>query len=58
MPAGAWREVFNSDFFETSPEHHTTGNGGAVLATGGAMHGLPVSARLTIPANGVIVLAR
>jgi 1,4-alpha-glucan branching enzyme len=56
--AGAWREVFNSDYFESSPGHHTAGNGGTVYANGLPMHGFSASARVTIPANGVLVLAR
>jgi 1,4-alpha-glucan branching enzyme len=56
--AGQWREVFNSDFFESSAEHRVSGNGGAVSTDDRPLHGLPVSARVTIPANGVVVLAR
>jgi 1,4-alpha-glucan branching enzyme len=55
--AGRWREVFNSDVFESSPEHRPAGNGGAVSADRGPMHGFPASARITIPANGVVVFA-
>jgi len=55
---GAWREVFNSDYFESSPGHQTTGNGGTVYASGLPMHGFSASARVTIPANGVLVFTR
>ncbi|MEX2261716.1 MAG: alpha amylase C-terminal domain-containing protein [Bryobacteraceae bacterium] len=55
---GVWREVFNSDFFESSPEHRPAGNGGSIVAGGPPRHGLPSSAHVTIPANGVIVFAR
>jgi 1,4-alpha-glucan branching enzyme len=56
--AGIWREVFNSDFFESSPGHQTSGNAGQVVADGPPLHGLPSSARITIPANGLLVFAR
>jgi len=56
--AGLWREVFNSDFFEISPGHNTTGNAGAVHANGRPMHGFAASAPITIPANGVLVFAK
>ncbi|HEU0140077.1 MAG TPA: alpha amylase C-terminal domain-containing protein [Bryobacteraceae bacterium] len=56
--AGAWREIFNSDFFESSAGHRTTGNEGAVAADGPPLHGMPASARITIPANGVVVFTR
>jgi 1,4-alpha-glucan branching enzyme len=55
---GVWREVFNSDYFESSPGHHTTGNGGTVYANGLPLHGFSASARVTIPANGALVFAR
>jgi 1,4-alpha-glucan branching enzyme len=56
--AGWWREVFNSDAFESSAGHHTSGNAGAVFANGPPMHGFSASARITIPASGVVVFAR
>lgn len=55
---GTWREIFNSDFFESSPGHVVAGNGGEVEASGRPLHGLPSSAHLCIPANGVVVFAR
>lgn len=55
---GVWREVFNSDFYESSPGHHTAGNAGQIVADGPPLHGLPSSARIRIPANGVLVFAR
>jgi 1,4-alpha-glucan branching enzyme len=55
---GVWREVFNSDFFESSPDHHTTGNGGQIIADGPPLDGFESSAQITIPANGVLVFAR
>jgi 1,4-alpha-glucan branching enzyme len=55
---GTWREVFNSDFFESSAAHSTTGNSGQVLADGPPLHGFESSARITIPANGVVIFTR
>ena len=55
---GTWREIFNSDFFESSPGHEVIGNGGHVEANGGPLHGFQASARITIPANGVLVFAQ
>jgi 1,4-alpha-glucan branching enzyme len=55
---GEWREVFNSDYYDDFPKADPAGNFGRVVALGPAMHGMPASARVTIPANGVIVLAK
>ena len=56
FPAGGrWAEVFNSDYYDNWPNPQTQGNGGFVWAEGGPMHGLPASAGITIPANGIIV---
>lgn len=55
---GAWREVFNSDVYDNWVNPAVAGNGGGVEASGGPMHGLPNSAAITIPANGLIILAR
>jgi 1,4-alpha-glucan branching enzyme len=54
---GVWREVFNSDFFESSPGHETAGNSGQVIANGRALHGFETSAQITLPANGVVVFS-
>ena len=55
---GGWAEVFNSDFYDFFPNPSVVGNGGAVQAA--AQRGLvyPATARLTIPANGALVLVR
>jgi 1,4-alpha-glucan branching enzyme len=55
---GGWAEVFNSDFYDFFPNPSVVGNGGAVQAA--AERGLvyPATARLTIPANGALVLVR
>jgi 1,4-alpha-glucan branching enzyme len=59
FPAGGrWTEVFNTDYYDNWPNPQTQGNGGFVWAGGGPMHGLPASAGITIPANGMIVFTR
>jgi 1,4-alpha-glucan branching enzyme len=55
---GRWLEVFNSDVYDNWVNPLVAGNGGGVDANGPAMHGLPNSAALTIPANGLLVFAR
>jgi 1,4-alpha-glucan branching enzyme len=55
---GDWFEVLNSDVYDRFPNPVTRGNGGHVVAFPEPMHGLPASAGLTIPANGLLVLAR
>ncbi len=56
--AGEWRELFNSDVYDGFPNPGAVGNGGAVHASGAPLDGFGASAALTLPANGVIVLAR
>jgi 1,4-alpha-glucan branching enzyme len=56
--SGTWREIFNSDVYESSPGHQPAGNAGQVVAEGPPLHGLPSSARIQIPANGVLAFAR
>lgn len=59
FPAGGyWREEFNSDVYDNWVNPNGAGNGGGVVAFGGGMHGLPSSARITIPANSILILAR
>jgi 1,4-alpha-glucan branching enzyme len=55
---GHWREIFNSDVYDHWVNPWVTGNGGAIHAAGEGMHGLPASATLQIPANGLLVFAR
>jgi 1,4-alpha-glucan branching enzyme len=50
--------VFNSDFYDHLPNPQVQGNPGGVDADGGPMHGLGQSARVTIPANSILVFAR
>jgi 1,4-alpha-glucan branching enzyme len=59
FPAGGtWAEVFNSDVYEQWVNPQVAGNGGAVTATAGPLHGLNFSAALTLPANSVLVFAQ
>jgi 1,4-alpha-glucan branching enzyme len=55
---GRWLEVFNSDVYENWVNPDVYANGGSVEANGGPFHGLPASAFVTIPANGLVVFAR
>jgi 1,4-alpha-glucan branching enzyme len=55
---GWWHEVHNSDFYDHYPNPWVQGNAGGVLADGPPMHGMPTSARITLPANGLLVFAR
>jgi 1,4-alpha-glucan branching enzyme len=52
---GRWLEVFNSDVYDNWVNPLVAGNGSGVDASGGPMHGLPVSASVVIPANGFVV---
>lgn len=55
---GHWYEVFNSDFYDHLPNPSVTGNAGGIDASGEPLHGLPYSASISIPANGLLVFAR
>ena len=55
---GAWSEGFNSDVYDNWVNPIVAGNGGRVFVEGGAMHGMPTSAEITIPANAVLLFAR
>ena len=56
--AGQWREEFNSDVYDNWVNPQAAGNGGAIAAGGSSRHGLPSSARLTIPANSLLIFSR
>ena len=59
MPQGGhWDELFNSDAYDNYPNPQVAGNGGAIHANDAPMHGLPCSANIVIPANGILVFAR
>ncbi|MDQ0355199.1 1,4-alpha-glucan branching enzyme [Rhodoplanes tepidamans] len=51
---GLWREVFNSDVYDNWVNPIVAGNGSGVVAGGPPMHGLPASAEIVIPANGLV----
>ena len=53
--AGLWIEVFDSDVYDGWVNPATAGNGGSVEANGGGMHGLPASAGIVVPANGLLI---
>src|SRR5262249_35670488 len=55
---GEWREVFNSDVYDGFPNPQVAGNGGRVWADDFAGGTYPARARMRLPANGAIVLAR
>jgi 1,4-alpha-glucan branching enzyme len=57
LPAGGtWRELFNSDLYESFPNYDVVGNHGSIFAAGPPLDGLGCSAAVVLPANGVIVL--
>jgi 1,4-alpha-glucan branching enzyme len=56
---GHWHEVFNSDAYSHFPNPQVRGNAGNLVADGAhPIHGLPASASLVIPANGLLVFTR
>ncbi len=58
MPQGGeWRELFNSDAYDNYPNPQVSGNSGAIYANESPMHGLPCSANIVIPANGILIFA-
>lgn len=56
--AGGWREEFNSDVYDNWVNPRVSGNGGGIDAGDYGRHGLPCSALLTIPANGILIFSR
>jgi 1,4-alpha-glucan branching enzyme len=56
--SGHWHEVYNSDVYDHFMNPWVQGNPGGVDADGSPMHGMGQSARLTIPANSILVFAR
>lgn len=55
--SGPWTEVFNSDVYDNWVNPVVAGNAGGVSASGPPLHGLPASASIVIPANGLVVFA-
>ena len=64
LPVGGyWREVFNSDAYDSLPADgaysaNAAGNPWGVTGDGGPLSGCATSARVVIPANGLLVFAR
>jgi 1,4-alpha-glucan branching enzyme len=56
--AGDWSELLNSDVYDNFPNPAPVGNGGHVRAWSEPLDGFSARAAVTLPANGVIVLAR
>jgi len=56
--AGRWIEVFNSDVYDNWVNPMCAGNAGGINADWAPMHGLPASAGVVIPANGVVVFVK
>jgi 1,4-alpha-glucan branching enzyme len=56
--SGTWLEVINTDLYQVFPNPDVRGNGGRIIAEGPPTDGLPSSARLTLPANSLLVFAR
>ena len=55
---GQWHEIFNSDYYDKHPNPDVVGNSGNIYANGQPMHGLPSSAQVVIPANGILIFSR
>jgi 1,4-alpha-glucan branching enzyme len=56
--SGHWNEKGNSDLFDHFANPWVQGNPGGVDADGPPMHGMGQSARITIPANSILVFTR
>jgi len=55
---GYWHEAFNSDVYDNWVNPLAVGNHGGVYANAGPFDGQPSSARITVPANSIIVFTR
>ena len=55
---GYWQEVFNSDVYDGFVNPMAQGNVGGLTAQPTPRDGLPASAGITIPANGVVIFAK
>ena len=55
--AGDWLELLNSDVYDNFPNPVPVGNGGRLRAWNEPLDGFAARAAVTLPANGVIVLA-
>ncbi len=55
---GPWKEVFNSDVYESWVNPHAIGNAGQAFAEEISMHEFAYSANLVLPANSILVFAK
>ena len=55
---GAWHQLLNTDDYEIDPARRADGVRATVEADGPALHTMPASARIAIPANGVLIFGR
>jgi len=55
---GQWQEIFNSDYYDHFPNDQVVGNGGTVIADQAGRYGYPFAARVRLPANAALILAR
>jgi 1,4-alpha-glucan branching enzyme len=55
---GLWHEIFNSDFYDHLPNPWVQGNRGGIVTDVPALHGLPYSAVITIPANTILIFSQ
>jgi 1,4-alpha-glucan branching enzyme len=56
--SGYWREIYNSDVYESWVNPSVVGNHGGVEARPEPMHGSEASAALVLPANSLLLFAR
>jgi 1,4-alpha-glucan branching enzyme len=56
--SGSWNQLLNGDDFEIDPARRADGARASIEANGPAMHAMPASARMVIPANGVLIFGR
>jgi 1,4-alpha-glucan branching enzyme len=55
---GPWQEIFNSDYYDHFPNDQVAGNGGTAVADQAGRYGYPFAARIRLPANAALILAR
>src|SRR6267142_1587275 len=55
--AGDWLELLNSDVYDSFPNAAPVGNGGRVHSWSEPLDGFSARAAVSLPANGIIVLA-
>lgn len=55
---GAWHQLLNADDYEVDPARRADGIRATFEVNGPAMHTMPASARIVIPASGVLIFGR